>query len=187
MNSFLILLVTTLGNITIELDAAKAPKSVENFVQYVNEGHYDNTQFHRVIDGFMVQGGGFTADMKQKPTRAPVANEADNGLKNVRGTVAMARTGDPHSATAQFFINTVNNGFLDHRAKTQQGWGYAVIGRVTEGMDVVDRIAKTRTATKIVGGMPMQDVPVEAVIIKEAKVISAPAAAAPAAAAGAAK
>jgi len=193
MNTFLILLVTTLGNITIELDAARAPKSVENFVQYVNEGHYDNTQFHRVIDGFMVQGGGFTADMKQKPTRAPVSNEADNGLKNVRGTVAMARTGDPHSATAQFFINTVNNGFLDHRAKTQQGWGYAVIGRVTEGMDVVDRIAKTRTATKIVSGMPMQDVPVEAVIIKQAKVISGPAvatpaaAAAPAAAAGSAK
>jgi peptidyl-prolyl cis-trans isomerase B (cyclophilin B) len=184
MNTLLILLVTTLGNITIELDQSKAPQSVDNFVQYVNEGHYNGTQFHRVIDGFMVQGGGFTADMKQKPTRAPVPNEADNGLKNVRGTVAMARTGDPHSATAQFFINTVNNGFLDHKAKTQQGWGYTVIGRVTEGMDVVDRISKTRTGTKMVQGHPLPDVPVETVLIKEARVISASApAAAPAAAA----
>jgi len=180
MNTLLILLVTTFGNITVELDPVHAPKSVENFVQYVNDGQYDNTTFHRVIDGFMVQGGGFTPDMKQKPTRAPIMNEADNGLKNLRGTIAMARTGDPHSATAQFFINTVDNGFLDHKGKTQQGWGYTVFGRVVSGMDVVDRIGKTRTGTKMMGGYPVPDVPLENVIIKEAKVLNkdAPAAAA---------
>ncbi len=167
MKTLLILLVTTFGNITVELDREKAPKTVDNFVQYVNEGHYNGTTFHRVIDGFMVQGGGFTADMRQKPTRAPVMNEADNGLANDRGTIAMARTGDPHSATAQFFINTVDNDFLNHTSKTPNGWGYTVFGRVTDGMDVVDRIAKVRTG--------FNDMPVQTVLIKEARVLESPA------------
>lgn len=171
LETVLILLITTMGNITLEIDPQKAPATVKNFVQYVEEGHYDGTQFHRVIDGFMVQGGGFDAGFRQKATRAPIPNEADNGLKNLRGTVAMARTGDPHSATAQFFINTVDNAFLDHKGKTPQGWGYAVFGKVVAGMDVVDRIAKARTGTRTVQGYPTQDVPVEAILIKEAHVM----------------
>ncbi len=160
-------LTTNKGLITIELDAARAPKSVDNFVTYVKAGHYNGTLFHRVIDGFMIQGGGFAikdGGLAQKPTRAPIANEADNGLKNVIGSIAMARTNDPNSATSQFFINLVNNEFLDYRSKTPQGWGYAVFGKVTAGMDVVNRISKARTA--MIGGM--QDVPIEPVVITKA-------------------
>jgi len=158
---------TSKGRIVIELDAAHAPKTVDNFLSYVRAGHYDGTVFHRVIDGFMIQGGGFTPDMVQKPTRAPIANEADNGLKNKRGTVAMARTGDPNSATAQFFVNTVDNAFLDFRSKDPQGWGYAVFGKVVEGLDVVDAIVKVKTASK----GPFQDVPAEPVVIRKAAVV----------------
>lgn len=160
-------LQTNKGLITIELDAQKAPKSVENFVSYVKSGHYSNTVFHRVIDGFMIQGGGFTVQqggLVQKPTRAPIANEADNGLKNVIGSIAMARTNDPNSATSQFFINLVNNDFLDFRSKTSAGWGYAVFGKVTAGMDVVNRIGKSRTG--FIAGM--QDVPLEPIVITKA-------------------
>lgn len=157
-------LETSKGKIVLELDAARAPKSVENFLAYVDAGHYDGTVFHRVIDGFMVQGGGFTAEMTQKPTRPPVENEADNGLKNKRGTVAMARTMDPHSASAQFFVNTVDNDFLDHRSKDARGWGYAVFGRVVEGMEVVDAITKVATANR----GPFENVPVEPVMIQKA-------------------
>lgn len=160
-------LATNKGLITIELDAARAPKSVDNFVAYVKAGHYNGTLFHRVIDGFMIQGGGFAikdGGLAQKPTRTPIANEADNGLKNVIGSIAMARTNDPNSATSQFFINLVNNEFLDYRSKTPQGWGYAVFGKVTAGMDVVNRISKARTA--MIGGM--QDVPIEPVVITKA-------------------
>ncbi|HMA47105.1 MAG TPA: peptidylprolyl isomerase, partial [Frankiaceae bacterium] len=160
-------LETSKGRIVLELDAAHAPKTVENFLAYVRAGHYDGTVFHRVIDGFMIQGGGFTADMVQKPTRAPIANEADNGLKNKRGTVAMARTGDPHSATAQFFVNTVDNAFLDFRSKDAQGWGYTVFGKVVEGLEVVDAIVKVRTTSK----GPFQDVPAEPVVIRKATVV----------------
>lgn len=158
---------TSKGTIVLELDAAHAPKTVENFLAYVRAGHYDGTVFHRVIDGFMIQGGGFTTGMVQKPTRPPVANEADNGLKNKRGTVAMARTGDPHSATAQFFVNTVDNAFLDFRSKDNQGWGYTVFGKVVEGLGVVDAIAKVKTATQ----GPFQDVPVEPVVIRKATIV----------------
>ena len=160
-------LATSLGDIVVELDAAKAPKSVENFVQYVNDKHYDGTIFHRVIDGFMIQGGGFEPGMTQKPTGEQIKNEADNGLKNERGTVAMARTQDPHSATAQFFINVADNGFLDHTAPTMQGWGYAVFGKVTEGMDVVEKIKGVATTMK----SGHQDVPVEDVIIEKAEIV----------------
>lgn len=139
---------TNQGTITLELYADKSPKSVENFLAYVDEGFFDGTIFHRVIPGFMIQGGGFTADMEKKPTHDPINNEADNGMKNTRGTVAMARTGDPHSATAQFFINHKDNDFLDHRGKSGRGWGYAVFGEVTEGMDVVDAIAEIPTGAK---------------------------------------
>jgi peptidyl-prolyl cis-trans isomerase B (cyclophilin B) len=160
-------LITNMGTITIDLDAERAPETVKNFLQYVKDGHYDNTVFHRVIDGFMIQGGGFEPGMRQKPTRDPVANEAKNGLKNERGTVAMARTGDPHSASAQFFINIADNAFLNHTAPTPQGWGYCVFGRVTEGMDVVEKIKAVRTGSK---GMH-KDVPVEDVVIERAEVI----------------
>ena len=160
-------LETTLGPFVIELDSKQAPKSVENFLGYTRDGFYNGTTFHRVIKGFMIQGGGLTVDMQKKATRDPVVNEADNGLKNDRGTVAMARTSAPHSATAQFFINTVNNDFLNHRAKTQAGWGYCVFGRVVEGMSVVDQIEKLDTTT-IAG---RQDVPKEPVIIKNAIVL----------------
>ena len=157
---------TTLGKITLELDAAKAPKSVENFLQYARSGQYDGTIFHRVIDGFMIQGGGFTKEMNEKPTKAPIANEAKNGLKNLRGSIAMARRADPHSATAQFFINHRDNPNLDYPA--HDGWGYAVFGKVTEGMDVVDKIAKVKTGNR---GMH-QNVPVEPVIIESVKILS---------------
>ncbi len=160
----MIRLHTNLGTITLELDAEKAPKTVANFIDYVQAGHYDGTVFHRVIDGFMIQGGGFEPGMKQKPTRAPIENEANNGLRNERGTIAMARTSAPHSATAQFFINVADNGFLDYPG--QDGWGYCVFGRVTEGMDVVDRIKGVRTGRK---GFH-QDVPVEDVVIERAEV-----------------
>ena len=136
------------GVITLELDQDKAPKSAANFLSYVNKGHYNNTVFHRVIPGFMVQGGGFEPGMKQKPCDAPIENEANNGLKNLNYTVAMARTGDPHSATAQFFINVADNGFLNHTAPSAQGWGYAVFGKVVQGADVVDKIKAVKTGRK---------------------------------------
>ncbi|MDR3213432.1 MAG: peptidyl-prolyl cis-trans isomerase [Azoarcus sp.] len=158
---------TNHGTITLELDAAKAPTTVENFLGYVTAGHYDNTVFHRVIDGFMIQGGGFEPGMKQKPTGEPIRNEADNGLCNTRGTIAMARTNDPHSATAQFFINVADNDFLDFRAPDSQGWGYCVFGRVIDGLDVVDNIRKVDTGNK---GLH-QDVPREDVIIEHAEVV----------------
>jgi peptidyl-prolyl cis-trans isomerase B (cyclophilin B) len=152
------------GVITLELDAAKAPKSVENFLAYVNKGHYNNTIFHRVIPGFMVQGGGFEPGMTQKGTDAPIENEANNGLKNANYTVAMARTSDPHSATAQFFINVADNGFLNHTAPSAQGWGYTVFGKVVGGADVVDKIKAVKTGRK---GFH-DDVPKEDVIIEKA-------------------
>ena len=155
---------TSKGRIVLELYPDKAPKTVANFLQYVKSGHYDGVIFHRVIDGFMIQGGGFTPDMSQKPTKPPIQNEADNGLRNDRGTIAMARTMDPNSASAQFFINTVNNDSLNHRGKTPQGWGYTVFGKVVEGMDVVDQIAKVQTGTK----SGNQNVPIEPVLIKKA-------------------
>ncbi len=152
------------GTITLELDQDKAPDSVANFLSYVKKGHYDNTIFHRVIPGFMVQGGGFEPGMKQKDTDAPIQNEAKNGLKNDKYTVAMARTGDPHSATAQFFINVADNGFLNHTAPSAQGWGYAVFGKVVQGQDVVDKIKAVATGNK--GGHG--DVPKEDVVIEKA-------------------
>ena len=154
------------GDITLELDQAKAPKSVENFLAYVKKGHYDNTVFHRVIPGFMVQGGGFEPGMKQKPSDAAISNEANNGLKNDNYTVAMARTNDPHSATAQFFINVADNAFLNHTAPSAQGWGYAVFGKVVGGKDVVDRIKAVKTGRK---GLH-DDVPNDDVIIEKAVV-----------------
>jgi len=157
---------TNFGTIVLELDAAKAPETVKNFLTYVEAGHYDNTIFHRVIDGFMIQGGGFEPGMSQKPTNAPIQNEAANGLKNDRDTIAMARTGDPHSATAQFFINVKDNAFLNHTAPSGQGWGYCVFGKVVEGMDVVDKIKGVKTGSK---GFH-QDVPVDDVIIQKAEV-----------------
>ena len=160
-------LETTHGAIVLSLDAEKAPRTVENFVQYVRDGFYDDTLFHRVIDGFMVQGGGFAAGMQQKRTRAPIPNEADNGLRNQRGAIAMARTPDPHSATAQFFINVADNAFLDFKAKTDAGWGYCVFGRVTEGMDVVDRIKGVATTSRA----GHRDVPAEDVVIDRASVV----------------
>jgi len=156
---------TNHGTISLELDAEKAPATVANFLEYVRAGHYDNTVFHRVIDGFMIQGGGFEPGMKQKPTRDPVKNEADNGLKNDAGTVAMARTQDPHSASAQFFINVANNDFLNFRAPSTQGWGYCVFGRVVAGQDVVDKIKGVKTGSK---GFH-QDVPLDDVVITRAE------------------
>jgi cyclophilin family peptidyl-prolyl cis-trans isomerase len=155
---------TSAGRFVIELDPAKAPKSAENMLAYVKAGFYDGTIFHRVISGFMVQGGGFTPDMKQKSTQPPIPIEADNGLKNKRGTVAMARTGDPNSATSQFFVNLVDNTFLDHTRKDARGWGYAVFGQVVEGMDVIDKIAAAKTGMK----GQFQDVPVETITILKA-------------------
>ena len=158
---------TSLGVISLELDAGKAPLTVANFEQYVRDGHYNNTVFHRVIDGFMIQGGGFEPGMKQKSTRDPVENEANNGLTNNPYTIAMARTSAPHSASAQFFINVADNDFLNHSSPTPQGWGYCVFGKVTAGQDVVDRIAKVAT-----GGRGMhQDVPVEDVVIEKAELV----------------
>lgn len=163
----MIKLTTNHGAILIELDTEKAPETSANFEQYVRDGHYDGTLFHRVINGFMVQGGGMDTDFREKATRAPVKNEADNGLKNVTGSLAMARTNDPHSATAQFFINVKDNGFLDHRASDPQGWGYCVFGKVTEGMDVVESIKAVKTGNR---GMH-QDVPAENVVIEKAEVV----------------
>lgn len=162
-------LQTSAGDIVLELDAEKAPQTVENFIQYVKDGHYDGTIFHRVIDGFMIQGGGFDASMVEKDkTRAPIQNEANNGLKNEVYTVAMARTQDPHSATAQFFINVKNNTFLNHTAPNVSGWGYAVFGKVIEGSNVVDAIAKVKTGNK----GPHGDVPLEPITIIKATVVS---------------
>ncbi|MBP5998179.1 MAG: peptidyl-prolyl cis-trans isomerase [Azonexus sp.] len=163
----MIKLTTNHGVIALELNAEKAPKTVANFIAYVEAGHYDNTVFHRVIKNFMIQGGGFEPNMNQKPCKAPVENEAANGLKNKRGSIAMARTNDPHSATAQFFINTVDNDFLDFKSPSGQGWGYCVFGEVVEGMDVVDKIRAVRTGNK---GFH-QDVPVEDVIIEKAEIV----------------
>jgi cyclophilin family peptidyl-prolyl cis-trans isomerase len=162
-------LKTNRGAIVIELNQAKAPKTVANFLQYVKDGHYNGTVFHRVIDGFMVQGGGFDKDMKQKPTRGTVENEAANGLKNDYGTIAMARTPDPHSASAQFFINVKNNDFLNYREPTPQGYGYTVFGKVVSGMDIVDKIAKVPTAN----AGPHQNVPREPVIVESATILPA--------------
>ena len=159
---------TNQGRIVLELDAAKAPKTVANFVEYVKSGHYNGTIFHRVIDGFMIQGGKKKKKMKQKSTGTPIQNEADNGLKNDIGTIAMARTGDPHSATAQFFINVGNNGFLNHSGKNPQGWGYAVFGKTVEGLDVVNKIKGVATGNA--GGH--QDVPRTPVVIETAEVIA---------------
>ena len=166
-----VLLKTSMGDIVLELDQAKAPVTVDNFLKYVNAGFYNGTIFHRVIDGFMIQGGGFTQDFQKKPTNPPIQNEANNGLKNVRGTIAMARTSDPNSATAQFFINVVNNAFLDFRAPSGQDWGYTVFGQVVDGMDVVDKIRKTPTGP---GGPFPRDVPRTPVVIQSASVIAAP-------------
>jgi cyclophilin family peptidyl-prolyl cis-trans isomerase len=155
---------TNKGVILLELDPQAAPKTVENFLRYVSDGFYDGTIFHRVIKGFMIQGGGLTAEMQEKPTRDSIANEAENGLKNRRGTVAMARTADPHSATAQFFINSEDNSFLDHKGKTANDWGYCVFGRIVEGMEIVDSIERLPTTVKA----GHRDVPVSSVIIERA-------------------
>ncbi len=160
-------LKTNLGSISLELDAEKAPITTANFLEYVKSGHYNGTIFHRVIDGFMIQGGGFEPGMSQKPTRAPIKNEADNGLKNEAYTIAMARTPDPHSASAQFFINVAKNDFLNFSSPTPQGWGYCVFGKVVEGQDVVDKIKKVRTGSRA----GHQDVPVEDVVIESAEVV----------------
>ncbi|HUL11577.1 MAG TPA: peptidylprolyl isomerase [Methylococcaceae bacterium] len=162
-------LETTLGDIVIQLDEAKAPISSKNFLTYVREGHYDGTIFHRIIPGFMAQGGGYTADFKQKPTHTPIKNEADNGLLNKRGTIAMARTPDPNSASSQFFINYVDNAFLNYKNPTPQGWGYAVFGEVVDGMNVVDEMAKIPTGS---GGPMPTDVPKTPIVINKATVVS---------------
>jgi peptidyl-prolyl cis-trans isomerase B (cyclophilin B) len=161
---------TTMGNITVELNPQAAPKTVANFLQYVRDGFYDNTIFHRVIKSFMIQGGGFTPEMQQKQTRPPVVNEADNGLTNDAGTIAMARTQAPHSATSQFFINVKNNNFLNFKAKNMRDWGYCVFGRVVDGMDVVKTIENVKTTTKFRYG----DVPVEPVIIQKIVLMEEP-------------
>jgi len=158
---------TILGDMILELDAENAPKTVENFVNYASSGFYDGTIFHRVINNFMVQGGGFDADMRQKTTEAPIDNEANNGLKNNRGTIAMARTMDPHSATAQFFINVSDNDFLNHTAENMQGWGYAVFGQVVEGQEVLDKIRVVATGSQA----GHQDVPVDPVVIESVTVL----------------
>ena len=159
---------TNMGAIVIELNEEKAPKTVENFLNYVKSGQYDGTIFHRIIDGFMIQGGGMDAEMNEKPTNAPVENEADNGLKNDKGTIAMARTQDPHSATSQFFINVKDNDFLNHSGKNMQGWGYTVFGKVTSGMDVIEKMKGVPT-----GRFGMHaDVPKEPVVIKSATIVT---------------
>ncbi len=163
-----VVLTTSMGAFTLELDAKKAPKTVENFIAYVKSGHYDGTIFHRVMDNFMIQGGGFTDKMVQKPTKAAVKNEADNGLKNDKYTVAMARTSDPHSATAQFFINVADNEFLNFSSPTERGWGYTVFGKVTAGTDVIDKIKKVKTGNS---GFH-QNVPQEPITILKAEVIT---------------
>ncbi len=163
-----VLLKTNKGDITLTLDAVKAPKTVANFLAYVKSGHYDGTIFHRVIDNFMIQGGGMASGMKQKPTQAEIENEANNGLKNVNGSIAMARTSEPHSASSQFFINVNDNDFLNHTAPTAQGWGYAVFGAVSDGMDVVNAIRKVKTGSS---GFH-QDVPTEDVVIEKATILA---------------
>jgi peptidyl-prolyl cis-trans isomerase B (cyclophilin B) len=162
-----VIIETTKGNITLELDSEKAPETVANFVTYAKSGHYDNTIFHRVIPGFMIQGGGFDTDMKQKDINPPIKIEADNGLKNLNGTVAMARTNDPNSATSQFFINLKDNGFLDHTSPTPQGWGYAVFGKVTDGMETVSSIERVKTGNN----HGHQDVPMEEVVITKVTIV----------------
>ncbi len=162
----MIIMHTTFGDITLELDAERAPKTVENFIAYVKDGHYNGTIFHRVIDNFMIQGGGFEPGMNEKPSGASIENEADNGLKNDLGTIAMARTTDPHSASAQFFINIKDNDFLNHSAPTSEGWGYTVFGKVIDGMDVLDKIKAVATGST--GGH--QDVPVEDVILESVEI-----------------
>ena len=166
----MVIFKTNFGDIKIELDFDKAPKTAENFKQYVEEGFYDGTIFHRVIDGFMIQGGGFEPGMKQKATREPIENEADNGLKNDLGTLAMARTMDPHSASAQFFINVKDNDFLNHSGKTMQGWGYAVFGEVVDGMDVVNAIKAVSTTRRgMHADVPAEDVVIERAYLKDAE------------------
>jgi len=166
-NMVTVIMETTKGNITLELDSEKAPLTVANFVEYAKSGHYDGTVFHRVIPGFMIQGGGFDEDMKQKDTNPAIKNEADNGLKNLNGSIAMARTNDPHSATSQFFINVKDNGFLDHTSPTSRGWGYTVFGKVTEGMDTVSSIEHVKTTTS----NGQQDVPVTDVVIRKVTIV----------------
>lgn len=163
----MIRMTTTMGTIDIELDFDKAPKSAANFEQYAKDGYFDGTIFHRVIDNFMVQGGGMLPDMSQKSTRDPIDNEADNGLKNLTGTLCMARTNDPHSATSQFFINVADNAFLDHTSPTPQGWGYCVFGKVVDGMDVINQIKAVATTSRA----GHQDVPVDDIVIEKAEVI----------------
>lgn len=163
----MIKLHTNYGDITLELDSEKAPVTAQNFIDYVNSGHYDNTIFHRVIDDFMIQGGGFEPGMIQKKTQAPIENEAGNGLKNDKYTIAMARTSDPHSASAQFFINVKDNDFLNYKSSTSQGFGYCVFGKVVEGMDVVDKIKKVKTGTR----SGHQDVPLDNVLLQKAEVV----------------
>jgi peptidyl-prolyl cis-trans isomerase A (cyclophilin A)/peptidyl-prolyl cis-trans isomerase B (cyclophilin B) len=165
-----VVLETNLGAVTLELYPDKAPKTVANFTDYVRAGHYNGTVFHRVIPNFMAQGGGFKADLQQKPANAPIPNEADNGLQNLRGSIAMARTGEPHSASAQFFINVADNAFLNFTAPTRQGWGYAVFGKVTAGMDVVDAMVALPTGA---AGPFGSDVPKQAVVIESARVLDA--------------
>ena len=164
-NKMMIKLSTSMGEITLELDAEKAPITVENFLSYVDSGHYDNTIFHRVIPGFVIQGGGLVSGMQEKKTDTPIQNEADNGLKNLTGSICMARTNDPHSATSQFFINLEDNHFLDHTEKTESGWGYAVFGRVVSGMDVVEKVAAVDTGN---AGYH-SDVPLEDVVLEKAE------------------
>lgn len=158
---------TSHGNFTIELFPVEAPLSSANFLQYAKDGHFDGTIFHRVIPGFVIQGGGFDESMNRKATREPISNEADNGLKNLRGTLSMARTQDPNSASSQFFVNLVDNDFLDHSSKTPRGWGYAVFGQVTDGMDTIDKIAASETGR--VGGM--SDVPLQPIVVRQARVV----------------
>jgi len=165
----MVIIRTTFGEIKLELDAEKAPKTVANFLHYARDGYYDGTIFHRVIDNFMIQGGGFDTDMQQKVSGEPIENEADNGLKNDFGTIAMARTTDPHSATAQFFINVKDNDFLNHSSKSMQGWGYTVFGKVTEGTEVLDKIRSVRTSSR----KGHQDVPTEPVIIESVLIVEA--------------
>ena len=163
----MVVLHTNFGDIKLELDAEKAPKTVANFLEYIKSGHFDGTIFHRVIDGFMIQGGGFEPGMVQKSTKMPIENEADNGLKNETGTIAMARTMDPHSASAQFFINVKDNHFLNHTAKNTDGWGYCVFGKVTDGMDIVNKIKGVKTTFRA----GHQDVPVDDVVIESAEIL----------------
>ena len=164
----MIVMHTTLGSITLELDSEHAPKTVANFIAYVEQAFYNDTLFHRVIDSFMIQGGGFTAGMQQKPVGDPIANEADNGLKNEAGTIAMARTGDPHSATAQFFINVQDNDFLNYRAATDAGWGYTVFGKVVQGMEVVNKIKDVPTTS----ADGHRDVPIDDIVIKSVETVA---------------